>query len=57
MGKYHEKFLAPALVIFPLLGGVPTEAATAAPNDTCCDQSDGRPGDHESCEWCGAVIS
>jgi hypothetical protein len=26
------RFLTPALVMFPLLGGVPTEAATAATN-------------------------
>jgi hypothetical protein len=27
-----KRFLAPALVMFPLLGGVPTVAATAAMN-------------------------
>ena len=27
------RFLAPALVMFPLLSGLPTEAATAATND------------------------
>ena len=29
-------FLAPALVMFPLLGGVSTEAATSATNDPLC---------------------
>ena len=28
------RFLAPALMMLPLLGGIPTEAATAATNDT-----------------------
>ena len=27
------RFVAPALMMFPLVGGVPTEAATAATND------------------------
>jgi hypothetical protein len=27
-----KRFLAPAFVMFPLLGGVPTEVAIAAPN-------------------------
>jgi hypothetical protein len=30
--EYVKKLLAPALVMLPLLGGVPTEAVLAAPN-------------------------
>ena len=33
MEKYVTRFLAPALVMFPLVGGVPTEATVAAAND------------------------
>jgi hypothetical protein len=50
-----KRFLAPALVMFPLLGGVPTEAATAAPNGHALliNQTEGR-AIVKVAEWCGA---
>src|SRR5271165_4398481 len=53
------RFVAPALVMFPLLGGVPTEAATAAPLGILesyaqlIDQTEDRAIMQVS-EWCGA---
>ena len=48
------KFLAPALLVLPLLSGVPTEAATAATNDPLgiLNQTENRPI-VKVAEWCG----
>jgi hypothetical protein len=50
-----KRFLAPALVMFPLLGGVPTVAATAAMNGHALliNQTENSAIVKVS-EWCGA---
>ena len=49
-----KRFLAPALVMFPLLGGVPTVAATAAMNGHALlfDQTE-NSAIVKIAEWCG----
>ena len=50
-----KRFLAPALVMFPLLGGVPTVAATAAMNGHALliNQTE-NSAIVKVAEWCGA---
>jgi hypothetical protein len=47
------KFLAPALLMFPLLGGIPTNAATAATNDPLGSLESHAPVIVQVAEWCG----
>jgi hypothetical protein len=51
MEEYIRSFLVPALLMFPLLGGIPTEAAVAAANDALCINENHAPPVRHFVHW------